>query len=92
MKQTDPVRVETQILDHDHKRIHYVQEMKHAGEHWVACVLEVIVSHIDLTIHKTSNFPDSVLTLIASMAVAHKTLPVPKQVGHKIGLPAKKAP
>jgi acyl-CoA thioester hydrolase len=92
MKQTDLVIVETQILDHDHKRVHYVQEMKHADDGWVACVLEVMISHVDLTVHKTSNFPDDISARIAVMAGEHKDLPVPKQVGHKIGIPRKTAP
>jgi acyl-CoA thioester hydrolase len=91
MKSADPVAVESQIIDHDHKRVHYVQQMKHASEGWVACVLEVMVSHVDLNAHKTSNFPDEVKARIDEMAAAHKPLPVPSQVGHKIGIPAKRA-
>jgi acyl-CoA thioester hydrolase len=89
MTATDPVAVETQILDSDHKRVHYVQQMKHANESWVACVLEVIVSHVDLAAHKTSNFPDVVRAKIEAMAKAHAGLAVPPQVGHRIGIPRK---
>ena len=48
MKSTDPVKVISQIIDHDHKRVHYVQQMLHATENWGACILEVMVSHVDL--------------------------------------------
>jgi acyl-CoA thioester hydrolase len=89
MKSTDPVKVESQIIDHDHKRVHYVQSMKHAEEDWTACILEVMVSHVDLTTHKTSNFPDGVRVRIDAMAANHKALPVPMQVGRKIGIPRK---
>ncbi|MCA0434775.1 MAG: thioesterase family protein [Proteobacteria bacterium] len=81
------VIVEAQILDHDHKRIHYVQQMKHAEEGWVSCVLEVMLGHVDLKAKKTSNFPPDILARIAALAEVHKALPVPPQVGHKIGLP-----
>jgi acyl-CoA thioester hydrolase len=87
---TDKVKIDVQFLAHDHKRVHYVQQMRHADEGWVACVLEVMVSHVDLTLHKTSNFPPDVLARIAEINAAHKDLPVPPQVGHKIGLPPKK--
>ena len=87
MQPTDPVLVESQIIDHDHKRVHYVQQMKHADEGWVACIMEVMVSHVDLNIHKTSNFPPDVKARIDTMAVEHKGLPIPDQVGHKIGIP-----
>ena len=86
---TDLVAVESQIIDHDHKRVHYVQQMKHASAGWVACVLEVMVSHVDLSTHKTSNFPDDVKFRIDAMAGQHKQLPVPDQVGHRIGIPRK---
>jgi hypothetical protein len=54
-------------------------------------VLEVIVSHVDLTSHKTSNFPADVLAKVAEITAAHKILPVPPQVGHRIGIPRKGA-
>jgi acyl-CoA thioester hydrolase len=55
----------------------------------VACVLEVMISHVDLNTHKTSNFPADVKVRIDAMAAEHKALPVPDQVGHKIGIPPK---
>ena len=92
MKSTDPVAVESQIFDHDHKRVHYVQQMKHGTEGWVTCILEVMVAHVDLTAHKTSNFPDDVKARIDAMAANHKAIPVPTLVGRKIGIPRKAAP
>jgi acyl-CoA thioester hydrolase len=86
---TDRVRIESQIVDHDHKRVHYVQQMKHRDDGWLACVLEVMVSHVSLATHKTSPFPDEMLARVKAMAVVHSTLPVPPQVGHRIGLPRK---
>ncbi len=86
---TDTVAVDTQLVDHDHKRVHYVQTMRQATEGWISCILEVMVSHIDLAAKKTSNFPADVLAKIAAMHTVHKSLPVPPQVGHRIGIPRK---
>ena len=86
---TDTVKIDIQFLDHDHKRVHYVQMMRHAREGWISCILEVMVSHVDLTTHKTSNFPPAVAEKIAEIANAHEALPVPPQVGHRIGIPRK---
>jgi acyl-CoA thioester hydrolase len=86
---TDLVAIESQIIDHDHKRVHYVQQMKHATEGWIACVLEVMVSHVDLKAHKTSSFPADVQLRVDAMAAAHTTLVVPVHVGRKIGIPRK---
>jgi acyl-CoA thioester hydrolase len=88
---TDIVTISSQIIDHDHKRVHYVQQM-HLPDATVACILEVMVSHVDLNTHKTSNFPDVVKARIDQLAAAHKSLPTPAQVGRKIGIPRKTAP
>ena len=85
----DEVRVTVQFLDHDGKRVHYVQQMFHAGDGYLACVSENIVMHVDLTAKKASLFPPDVLARIAAMTEAHKALPVPPQVGHRIGIPRK---
>lgn len=85
----DAVRTTVQFLDHDAKRVHYVQQMFHAGEGWLACVSEGIVMHIDLNARKSSPFRPEVLEKIKAMHEAHHTLPVPTQVGHRIGIPRK---
>ncbi len=86
----DRVRVTAQFLDYDAKRVHYVQEMFHADEGWLACVTENIVMHVDMTAKKSAPFPPDVLAKIEAMHEAHKSLPVPPQVGHKIGIPRAK--
>jgi acyl-CoA thioester hydrolase len=85
----DAVRVTMQLLDYDAKRVHYVQEMFHAAEGWLSCVTENMVMHVDMATKRSSPFPPAVLSRIAAMHEAHKTLPVPRQVGHKIGIPRK---
>ncbi len=87
----DQVWIATQILDFDSKRLHYVQMMHHAKESWLACVTENIVMHVDLKSKKSSPFPADVLEKIKFAHEAHKSLPIPLQVGHKIGIPRKTA-
>ncbi|MDO8353337.1 MAG: thioesterase family protein [Aestuariivirga sp.] len=86
---TDQVRIATQILDFDSKRLHYVQMMHHAAEDWIACVSENIVMHVDLASKKSSPFPADVLEKIRVAHEAHTSLTIPLQVGHKIGIPRK---
>ncbi len=85
----DRVRIETQILDCDAKRVHYVQQMFHAAEGWLSCVTELIVMHIDMAAKKSAPFPADILSRIEAMREAHRALPVPPQVGHRIGIPRK---
>jgi hypothetical protein len=63
--------------------------MFHAKENWLSCVLEVMISHIDLTAKKTSAFPAEIQKQIDAMHENHKALSLPKQVGHVIGIPKK---
>jgi acyl-CoA thioester hydrolase len=85
----DAVRIETQFLDCDAKRVHYVQQMFHAAEGWLSCVTELIIMHVDLGLKKSAAFPPDVMAKIEAMCSAHKDLPVPPQVGHRIGIPRK---
>ncbi len=87
LKAGEQVRIEQQIIGSDAKRVHYVQQMFRGDSSYLACVLEVMVSHVDLTTHRTSPFPDDVGKRIEALAVEHKSLPLPPQVGHKIALP-----
>lgn len=87
----DKVFVTTQFLACDSKRVHYVQQMFHAADGYLACVTENMVMHIDMAAKKSAPFPDAVAQRIAAVQSAHRILPVPLQVGHKIGLPPKKA-
>ena len=82
----DAVRVSVQLLDHDPKRIHYVQEMFHADEGWLAATMEAICMHVDMNAKKSAPFPDWMQDNIAAMYAAHKDCPVPPQVGRKIGI------
>ena len=85
----DAVRIETQFLDHDAKRVHYVQQMFHDAEGWLSCVTENMVMHVDLTAKKSAPFPTDVLENIKGMCEAHRALPIPPPVGHRIGIPRK---
>ncbi|MGI9512096.1 MAG: thioesterase family protein [Anderseniella sp.] len=80
------VKVTLQMLDYDAKRMHYVQEMFHADEGWLSATMEAICMHVDMTAKKSAPFPESILDRISAMHEAHAGLPVPPQVGHKIGI------
>ena len=82
----DPVRVTVQLLDHDAKRIHYVQEMFHAEESWLAATMEAICMHVDMETKRSAPFPPELLEHIAAMHAAHQGLAVPPQVGRRIGI------
>ena len=90
LKAGEQVRIENRIIGFDQKRVHYVQQMFRADSMYLACVLEVMMSHVDLTSRRTCAFPIDILASIEAMAKIHAGLPLPPQVGHVIGLPTTK--
>lgn len=84
------VRIENRIIGFDPKRIHFVQQMFRAESLYLACVLEVMMSHVDLHSRRTTTFPPEILSRIEALAKAHESLPLPPQVGHVIALPQRK--
>ncbi|QIG51914.1 thioesterase [Nordella sp. HKS 07] len=85
----DSVTVDVQFLDYDAKRIHYFEQMRHAGEGFIAATSELIIIHVDMTTRRSAPFPPDVLANIKAMREAHAALPLPPQIGHRIGIPRK---
>jgi acyl-CoA thioester hydrolase len=75
-----------QILDHDEKRIHAFQQLRHAGDGTVAATCETLTLHIDMTGPKVCPFPADVMERVAALAASHAGLPVPDGVGRPIGI------
>jgi acyl-CoA thioester hydrolase len=84
VKEGDPLRITTQILDHDAKRLHYIHEMHHAGEGYLAATNELMLMNIDYASRRSAPWPDFAMERIEKMAAAHAVLPAPKQAGRLI--------
>ena len=82
----EEIRFETRLLDHDHKRIHFYQEMYHVDQGYLAATHESLGTYMDMSIRKTSTMPGEITDRLGEVLAAHKTLAAPWQVGHKIGI------
>lgn len=82
----DSVVVETRLIDHDSKRLHYVQTMRRPGEDEPVAISENLVLHVDLNSRRVAPFAPEVLARIADAVAAHSDLPMPPQVGRRVGL------
>ena len=83
-----PVRVTFRLLGFDAKRIHYFEELHHAGEGWLSATSENMALNVDMTIKKVAAFPASVMERLALMKAAHDKLPIPDGVGRRIEMKA----
>ena len=82
----DPMRFETQLLDHDAKRLHYMHFMYHDREGYLASTNELISLHVDMTQRRSSPMPQSVIERLDQVASSHGALPRPTQAGRVISL------
>jgi acyl-CoA thioester hydrolase len=81
----DCVTVSLQILDHDEKRIHFFQELRHV-EGWLAATSENLMLHVDMAGPKVAPFPPDIQAKVDAMRAAHAALPVPERAGRSIGI------
>jgi len=84
VKEGDTLRFEARLIDFDAKRIHFYQEMFHAGEGYVAASYESVSAHVSMTTRRTAAMPQEMLARLAAVKAAHAVLPRPWQLGHAI--------
>ncbi|MBL8709515.1 MAG: thioesterase family protein [Rhodospirillaceae bacterium] len=81
-----PLRITTQLVDHDAKRMHWMQAMYHAEEGYLAATAEWLILFIDMTRRKVAAMPDDILARIAAVKAAHAALPLPVPLGRTISI------
>lgn len=92
VKLGDPLRITTQILDHDAKRIHFFHSMYHAEEGFLASTNELMMLHVGYESRRSEPWPPEVLRRLEALAEAHKRLPWPAQAGRRIGIRREQRP
>lgn len=89
VKEGDPLRITTQILDYDAKRLHFMHVMYHATEGYLAATNELMLMNIDYATRRSAAWPDFAMERLHKLAAAHESLPVPPQAGRLIGIKRK---
>ena len=82
----DPLRFTTRLLGFDHKRIHYFHEMYHATEGYLAATNELMSLHVNRSTRRSEPIAVEVTRRLRGILEAHEALPLPEQVGRRIGL------
>jgi len=83
------VRVDTQILGHDAKRLHIFHTMHRGDESEIVATNEQMLLSIDMSGPKAAPFPPPVLAKIQRIAQDQAGLPRHKNAGRSINLPVK---
>jgi acyl-CoA thioester hydrolase len=83
----DKVRVATQILGADDKRLHLAHEMFRLDNGERAATQELLYLHVSLELRRVTPFPPDLRARVDAAAAAHAALPRPAWVGHRIAMP-----
>ena len=75
-----------QLVDYDEKRIHYVHEVYHAAEGYLAATNELMSLHVNESTRRSATMASEILERLGRIQAAHDALPRPLQVGRTIGL------
>ncbi|OED40031.1 hypothetical protein AB833_12650 [Chromatiales bacterium (ex Bugula neritina AB1)] len=84
--ESDEIRFESRLLDHNNKRMHFYQEMYHVNEGYLAASHESIGAYIDMTKRRTTAIPTDISDRLTLVKAAHSTLTRPWQIGHVISI------
>ncbi|TQV70812.1 thioesterase family protein [Denitrobaculum tricleocarpae] len=80
----DPLRITTQLLAYDPKRLHFFHQMYHAREGYLAATSEWLNLHIDLNIRRVAPMPEPIQRRLAAIWAKHETLDIPKEAGRSV--------
>jgi acyl-CoA thioester hydrolase len=83
------VRVTTQIVAADDKRLYLAHEMFALDGGHRTATQELMFLHVDLTLRRVSPLPPGLRRRIDAMATAHAALPRPDWIGRRIAMPAR---
>ena len=88
LRNGDPLRFTTQLLAFDEKRFHYIHQMFHADEAFVAATNELMSLHVSEETRRAAPMAAQVQERLAGILAAHEKIERPSQVGRRIGLGA----
>ncbi len=82
----DQVRVWSQVIGADAKRIHLAHEMLRGDA--PAAHQELMLLHVSLDTRRVAPFPPEVAAQVSAIATAHALLPRPGWLGRRVAMPA----
>lgn len=82
----DPLRVTSQILDHDWRALHLFHHMYHGGDGRLAATNELMLMHVDDATRRPTPWRAETRRRLDAMAAAHAPLRRPTQAGRVIAI------
>jgi acyl-CoA thioester hydrolase len=88
LKEGEPYRVTTQLLDWDAKRLHYFERLHREPDGMLAATTEILLTHMDMGSVRAAPMPANLQSNVAAVMRAHGEIPRPPQAGRVIGIGA----
>jgi carnitine 3-dehydrogenase len=85
----DPLRVTTQLLGLDEKRLHFFHSMYHGESGEPLATTEQMLVHVDMNAGRSAPIQPEVYEALAAIMAAHKDMAIPPQVGRQMAVKAK---
>jgi acyl-CoA thioester hydrolase len=82
----DPLRITCQVVDFDHKRLHFFQTMYHAEAGFVAATNECLSIYVDLEHRRSTTFSDALMARFEQEREVGAALGVPERFGRTLGI------
>ena len=84
----DPIRITSQLLGFDAKKMHFCHQMYHRGDDSLAATSEWVSVHIDMDSRRSASFPESRAQRLGEIRDSHSSLATPPGVGRVMSLKA----
>ena len=85
----DEVEITTQLLDWDHKRLHYYHTMINLNTGNTAATNECLGMNVNLESRRSAPFPEPVSQRLSEVFEQNKGLPNPQKHGRRLAIPRK---
>jgi acyl-CoA thioester hydrolase len=82
----DQLRFTSQLMDYDHKRLHYIHRMYHDTKGYLAATNECLGMYIDIDTRRSTTFNQEQMTRFEQELALGKQHPTPGEFGRKLGI------
>lgn len=80
------IAVDAQLLDFDHKRLHYFLRMLRTDDDLPCAWTEIMLMHMDMNTVSSTPMPSAALDKVRQLAQTHRQLPWPEVLRNSIGI------
>lgn len=90
VREGEPLRFESRLLDFDARKIHFAQRMFHAEEGYLSATMESLSLHIDQGQRRVAPMADPVMARLAAVKAAHDAGEPWPEVGRTVSVRARR--